>query len=196
MTKVESTKDGAKKPLSKLSIFGILIGVYTVINLLIFMVGGIISYPTQAHRDVANNYAQLLSMGSLDDPKLKALEQTPEMAYSNLTSGIIFVISVVVWLVFVGLAYNYLRKRHIVKEPALAVALIDGGGTVLAAFISLPLTPLFGYPTQPSLIPGLDPTVVFLIGLPFTFVFSVIITYLAARVFQWRYNRKYNFEVE
>lgn len=200
-----SKKRVRKQPRSRWSAWGILLAIYMAGSLGLYAASGIASFPTQAHRDVASEYSKLSAKAweqedvtkALEDPKLKALESSPETKYSGIATIATTIVHVVAWIVFVGLAFNYLRKNRIGKEQAMAVALIEALGTVILMLPMLFLTPYVGYPKDPyGFIPGIDPVVQTLIGMPFAFIFSVLITYLVARIFQWRYDRKYNFAVE
>ncbi len=200
-----SKKRIRKQPKNRWSAWGILLAIYMVGSLGIYALSGIVSFPTQAHREVASEYNELSAKvweqedvtKALENPRLKALESSSETRYSGIATITTTIVHFVAWVVFVGLAFNYLRKNRIGREQAMAVALIEAVGTVILMLPMLFLAPYVGYPENTyTFIPGIDPVVGTLIGMPFAFIFSILITYLVARIFQWRYDRKYNFAVE
>ncbi|HEY0964859.1 MAG TPA: hypothetical protein VGE13_00055 [Candidatus Saccharimonadales bacterium] len=199
-----SKKRVRKQPMNRWSAWGIILAIFMAMNLGLYAASGLIVHPTEAHRKVATEYSELSTkaweqedvMKAFENPKLKALESSPEMAYSNMAMMATTLVQIVVWVAFVGVAFNYLRKNRIGKVQAMAVALIDAIGTVVLMIPLLLLSPYFGYPESSMMIPGIDPIIGTLIAMPFAFIFSILITYLVARIFQWRYDRKYNFAVE
>lgn len=193
-----------KQPKSKWLVWTALLGLFTMVSFGLYAVSGVSTYPTDKHRQVASEYADLSAKvweqkdvaKALENPRLKELESSPEMAYSNIAGIGIGIVQFVIWVALVGFAFNYLRKNRIGKEQVRAIALIDATSTVLLMIPLLLLAPYFGYPKQTSLIPGVDPIASALITMPFVFLFSALITYIIARIFRWRYDRKYNFAVE
>lgn len=206
MTTEKKKQSSAKKPLDKWSIYGILLAIFTLGSFALWALSGLVAYPTAAHREVDVKIAELTekawAQGDLtkmdevfQSPEMVGLLDTPEAKYTSTVNLVAGILQIVIWVAVVGIAYNYLRKKRIGKDQAKTVALING----VSALITFPLTFILAgvfYPASMTSIPGIDNAIVIIAGLPFVFGFSVLLTYVVARIFQWRYNRKYNFAVE
>lgn len=206
MTTEKKKQASAKIPLDKWSVYGILLVIFTFGSFALWAMGGLVGYPTAAHREVDVKISELTGKAwaqqdiekldeALQSPELIGLQNTPEAKYSSAVNLISGLIQIAVWVVAIGFVYSYLRRKRISKDQAMTIAVIDG----LSAVILFPFTFILAgvfYPASMSIVPGVDNTIVVVAAVPFVFGFSVLLTYIVARIFQWRYNRKYNFTVE
>lgn len=192
-----------KKQVGKWPVYGVILAIFTVASFGLWIASGLISYPTDQHREVSaqlnEQTAKALTSGDFDktlnSAEFKKLEATPENVYSGAASLVMTLVQIVAWVALIGVVYSYLRKRHIGKDQAMAVALLYGISAALIFPLTVLLSDIF-YPSGMSTFPGLHSVLIVSVGLPFVFLFSALFAYILARIFQWRYNRKYNFAVE
>ena len=193
MTKVTEQKTG--KNWKKLAAITVLLAVVYVAFSVIMMY---ISHPTQTHRDITRqNYELQSSMWSSMDSeesfeeyenKLDALAEKPEAQYIAKLQVVEIVASLAVSVVIIGLLYNYIRKNRLAGDATWATVITDVIATLISVAAIVPIYGLFYNYHQPLL-----EVVFMLIGAA---TLGLVFTYIVARIFQWRYDRKHSFVVE
>ncbi len=154
------------------------------------------SYPTAEHREVSRQLSDLNNKvftsdnpeAGIESEEYKAIEATPENTYSMRMSMASAALSVVMSVGIIVLTYRYLRSNMITRKPITATVVIN---TIVAFVLIVPSYYmsqwLAGTTVESELM------MLMLIGAPFALAFSVLITYVIARIAEWHYNRSHGF---
>lgn len=181
---------------TKLKTYGILTALFVVVGLGLTILTSVIAYPTQSHKQVGAALAEINNTAFRDGdvnitttPEYKRLNEHQNTVYSNWVGGIGTFVQLVVWVVMIVLAYRHLRKYRLAKNPALAIGFI---GAVTAVLTIIPsdlfirayagIAPPFGYELP-----------IVIITIVMTFLFSLLVTWLVAKIVEWKYNRSHGF---
>lgn len=175
----------------------VLIGLAAVLTILyagFAVLTTLIVYPSEAHRESYRQMQEVpytLTEGkSLQSSmeKLDALSEKPAAKYSERVGWIMNVASLILSIAAIGFVYNYLRKNHISTNAALSTSFVEATAATVATLAQIPMSMLY-LRHSPSIAMAAVTLIV-------TFIFSLAFSYLVARIFQWRYDRKHSFVVE
>jgi Kef-type K+ transport system membrane component KefB len=158
-----------------------------------------VSYPTQKHREVARQITELDRRaygspsdqnpeGILKSAEYQTLQKSSENQYSSRSGIASGILGLILYVGVVATTYRFLRKHLVTRKPVGATVLIN---MVAATIVAAPTL----YITQWIMGTGIDPLMglLLLAALPFTVVFSVIITFIVAKITEWHYSRSHGF---
>lgn len=183
---------------NKWSVFAVIVSLFVVIEVVLWALSGLITFPTAAHRNsseqIATASVQALSDGRsvefFTSDEYTALTSTPEARYSSIADLVTAGIHFVIWVFMVGAIYIYLRKQRIAEKPVRATVLCVGAGALLVAILTGLLSHLF-YPST-ELAGGFD-NAAYVLGLPISVGLSMLFAAIVAWILQARYKRKSGF---
>ena len=177
--------------------------VYLLATLLMFGVQGavsvlsvVVSYPTAEHRSVSSkisNYSTEMmkaddGMKTYESQEYKDLNASPENVYTNWALGLTTAAQFVLFVVVIFGLYRYLRKHRVSTHAVRVTVLLY----MLSSLLATVPTWLFNTWYTGSVI---DELVLFVLlaGAPFMIGFSVLVTFLVAKLAEWHYNRSHGF---
>lgn len=182
--------------LKKLKVFGLLIALFLITSLGLSILVSALAYPTDSHRETAAKIADLsdaaFKSGDFDamgSPEFKALNEHPNTEYSNMVTGIGTAAQLALWIATIVIAYRYIRKHRLLKNPVWIIAAAEA----VAAVASVLPNELFlrAYAGVSSVFAYEFPYVIFTLGM--TFVMSMLLTAVVAKIADWQYNRTHGF---
>ena len=169
-----------------------------VVNVLVALIGSYIVYPTQAHRDVSRQLAEMNQRFVTDDGKpvyetaaYKQLESTPEAKYMTAANIGVGVVDFILTIILVGAVYTYLRKNRLSKNhKEVGVTVVT---STVAVILGWALTLPFVAQISGVGMPSVGMIIFQLVGIT---LISLLIFFIIARIFEWQYNRRHSLVVE
>lgn len=192
MAKMKSTEQ------NRWSVFAIIVSIFVVIEIVLWVVSGLIAYPTQAHRDASEKTAAATVQAMQDGRGLEflasdeftALTESPESRYSQTADLVTAVVHFVAWVTLIGAIFVYLRKHRLANRPVRATAWLVGVGALLVSILVGLLSHLF-YPAS-TLAGGFDDAAYFA-SIPLSVGLNMLVAAVVALIVQAYYKKKFGF---
>lgn len=182
-----------KSKTAKWKIYFAAIGLIASVTLLFSIFTTYVTYPTDAHRKVAQELAKqdakALSPNAdyakiIASKEYKELLATQENVYTTRMAIGSSILSTVISVAMVVALYRYLRRHEITENPIGVTVLLDA---VAMALTMLPIIFIgewiTGIKTEALVMIGL------LIAVPFAVGFNALITFIIAKITEWYYDR-------
>lgn len=157
------------------------------------------AYPTEAHRAMGREMTTISAQASTredglkiyDSAEFKALTNSKEFQYTSLAEPIGYFLGFILYIVLIGLTYNYLRKRKISptrRDLGMTTLIVTAASAIELVISYYPKSLISG--TYTPFDPWIIPTMVFSIGA------TAAITFAIAYAFERYYNKHHSFLVE